>query len=121
LRFESPQQRTSFRVVSAPLQVGDFRLEPGQQIGVIIGAANRDGAEFPNADVFDIRRNPNRHLAFGVGIHNCQGKILARAQARIALAAMIRGLPTLELAQDEPAWRKNSFVRAVGRLPVRVR
>ena len=120
LRYESPLQRTTFRVATQPLTIGDYQLEPGQQFGVIMGAANRDEAEFPNADRFDIQRSPNRHLAFGGGLHDCLGKHLARLEARIALGMMINRYPRLQLLSDKPDWRRNSFFRGLKSLPARL-
>ena len=120
LRYESPEQRTSFRIVSQPLRIGDTELQPGQQIGVVIGAANRDEAAFADAHRFDIRRDPNPHVAFGVGIHHCLGKTLARTEARVALGAVLDLVPGLALA-GAPEWRRNSFFRSPTSLPVQVR
>jgi cytochrome P450 len=80
LRFESPEQRSSFRITTEPLQIRHSVIEVGQQVGIIIGAANRDPREFENPNVFDPTRRLNRHLAFGVGIHSCLGKLMARMQ-----------------------------------------
>ena len=118
LRFESPAQRSTFRIATDPVEIGGFLVEPGQQISVIIGAANRDEAEFHNPGVFDIRRTPNRHLAFGQGVHSCLGKGLARAEARIAIGKIIEHLPSLRLVESTPLWRKNSFFRGLASLPV---
>lgn len=116
LRYESPEQRTSFRIVVEPMDIEGTRMEPGQQVGVIIGAANRDEVEFENPEVFDVRRSPNRHLAFGTGIHNCLGKTLARLEARIAIAAVLEELPNLRLMDTLPVWRENSFFRGLSSL-----
>ena len=121
LRYESPEQRTSFRITVEPLEINGARMEPGQQVGIIIGAANRDDEEFANPDIFDIRRNPQRHLAFGLGIHNCLGKTLARTEARIAFSKIIEHLPTLRLVESRPSWRKNSFFRGLESLPARLK
>ena len=119
LRYESPEQRTTFRTVVEPVTIGGHALAPGDQIGVIIGAANRDDAVFPDADRFDVTRDPNPHLAFGSGGHVCLGKGLARLEARLAIAALVAAFPRLELAAAEPAWRRDSFFRALERLPAR--
>jgi len=116
LRYESPEQRTSFRIVVEPMDISGTRMEPGQQVGVIIGAANRDEAEFANPGLFDVRRSPNRHLAFGFGIHNCLGKNLARLEARIAIAVVLEELPNLRLMDTLPDWRENSFFRGLSSL-----
>ena len=117
LRYESPTQRTTFGTVVEPVAIGGHDLSPGEQIGVIIGAANRDDAVFPDAERFDVTRDPNPHLAFGSGAHVCLGKGLARLEARIALATLLEAFPHVELAAAEPTWRRNSFFRALERLP----
>jgi len=116
LRYESPEQRTSFRIMVEPMDISGTRMEPGQQVGVIIGAANRDEAEFANPGLFDVRRSPNRHLAFGLGIHNCLGKNLARLEASIAIAVVLEELPNLRLMDTLPDWRENSFFRGLSSL-----
>jgi len=118
LRFESPEQRTSFRLTKAPLEINGITVEAGKQIGVIIGSVNRDESIFRNPDVFDIRRTPNRHLAFGLGLHNCLGKTLARVEANVALTRVLDHFPGLRLRQGEPRWRRNSFFRGLEELAV---
>ena len=83
----------------------------------MLGAANRDPAVFPNPDSFDIERHPNRHVSFGHGPHFCIGAPLARLEAPIAINALLRRLPNLELATDELVW-KNTVFRGLERLPV---
>lgn len=117
LRFESPEQRSSFRIAEEPLELAGMRMEPGQQLGIIIGAANRDETEFANPDCFDIQRTPNRHLAFGLGIHSCLGNTLARLEARVALSRMQALCPSLRLLNEPPQWRRNSFFRGLEVLP----
>ncbi|MBD3790506.1 MAG: cytochrome P450 [Campylobacterales bacterium] len=118
LRYESPEQRTSFRMVLEPIEINGTKMNPGDQVGVIIGSANHDEKEFQNAEVFDIQRKPNRHLAFGIGIHNCLGKTLARVEAQIAFQKILEHLPDLELQETMPGWRKNSFFRGLKELKV---
>ncbi len=120
LRFESPEQRTSFRIAVEPIVVAGVRLEKGQQLGVIIGSANRDAAVFENPNAFHIRRTPNRHLAFGLGLHHCLGAHLSRMEARLAFKHILSQYPTLRLASDSVTWRKNSFFRGLEALPVRI-
>ena len=121
LRFESPEQRSSFRVTTDSIVIGEMRVEKGQQVGVIIGSANRDERTFPFPDTFDISRKPNRHLAFGLGIHQCLGMHLARMQARISISAFIERFPTAQLSKNKPEWRKNSFFRSLMNLPVKLK
>ena len=120
LRFESPEQRTSFRLVNEPIVVNGHKLEPDQQIGVIIGSLNRDDSVFERANEFDILRRTNKHLAFGVGLHNCLGKTLARIEARVALSLLLEAFPALALQEHRPDWRRNSFFRGLNTLRVRV-
>lgn len=120
LRHESPEQRTSFRIVREPLHIGAAALEPGMQIGVVIGSVNRDEAAFDHPEVFDIRRDPNPHLAFGVGMHHCLGKIMARVQGRVALSHLLARWPALQALDARPDWRHNSFFRGLRTLRVQV-
>ncbi len=89
LRFESSNQLGNRRAVRACV-VGGVALEPGALVTLCIGAANRDPGQFANADQLDLRREPNRHLAFGFGIHQCAGLSLARLEGRIALGRFLR-------------------------------
>ena len=72
----------------------------GSYVHIGIGAANRDPAEFPEPDQLDIRRHPNRHLAFGTGIHACAGMSLARMEAQVAIGALIRRFAGIDRAGE---------------------
>jgi pimeloyl-[acyl-carrier protein] synthase len=100
--------------VGDALQSGGARHE----ISAVIGAANRDPAHFPHPDRFDVTRQPNRHLAFGHGIHFCLGAPLARVEARIAFGQILERLPAIRLATEEPEWRPATWFRGLKRLPV---
>ena len=97
LRLESPNQLGN-RLVVERVRVGDVWLEPGTYLTLCIGAANRDPDEFPDAERFDIRRKPNRHLAFAAGAHACAGMNVARLEAQIAIVRTLQRLPRLRLA-----------------------
>jgi cytochrome P450 len=86
----------------------------------MIGSANRDPRQFPNANHFDIPRDPNPHIAFGRGIHYCLGAPLARMEARIALSDLLERFKTLKLATDPP-WkpRDSLHVHGPASLPIR--
>jgi unspecific monooxygenase len=75
-------------------------VEEGQKIAALLGAANRDPAVFREADTFDVRRDPNPHLAFGVGVHFCLGAPLARMELAESLTALFTTYPRLTLAGD---------------------
>jgi hypothetical protein len=74
------------------------RLPAGTFLTLGIGAANRDPAEFPNPDRFDVAREPNRHLAFGSGAHVCAGLNIARLEGRIAIGRLLARFPGYRLA-----------------------
>ncbi|MCY7419256.1 MAG: cytochrome P450 [Chloroflexi bacterium] len=119
LRFESPIQRT-FRRVAQDTEFGGRSLRAGQIAIQLLGAANRDPEHFDEPDSFDIRRSPNRHIAFGSGIHFCIGAPLARLEATIALSAVLRRFPDLELATPAVTWQsEKALFRCVSSLPVR--
>src|SRR5439155_14342673 len=79
LRFDSPVQATS-RVVREPLEFKGKKFEPGHTVLNLLGAANRDPAQFSDPDSLDLSRRDNRHIAFGYGIHFCLGAPLARVE-----------------------------------------
>jgi cytochrome P450 len=118
LRFRSPVQ-SMFRVTKAEVELNGQRIPPGSQVVAWIGSANRDPLQFPDPDRFDIRRTPNRHLAFGHGIHFCLGAPLARLEGLIALDALLRRLPGLAVDRSHRLHRLESeVVYGVRRLPV---
>ncbi|MCP5280048.1 MAG: cytochrome P450 [Rhodoferax sp.] len=98
LRFESSNQLGNRRATTA-CQVGGVDLPAGALVTLCIGAANRDPAQFPQADRFDLMRRDNRHLAFGFGIHQCAGLSLARLEGRIAIGRFLQRFPDYRLTQ----------------------
>ena len=116
LRYEGPFQRNR-RLATEAVELDGHLIQKGQLLVQMLGAANRDPAVFPNPDSFDIERHPNRHVSFGHGPHFCVGAPLARLEAPIAINALLRRLPNLELATEELAW-KNTVFRGLERLPV---
>jgi len=96
--------------------IGGHAIAAGTQVTLSIGAANRDPQVFEEPDRFDIGREPNRHLAFGAGPHQCAGMNLARMEARIAVAAFVARFPDYEIL---PAAERSARARFRGfqRLP----
>jgi cytochrome P450 len=92
LRFESPNQLGN-RITAEPTELGGAEISPGTQITLCIGAANRDPAAFARPDRLDIARAPNRHLAFGSGIHQCAGVGVARLEAAVAIGRFLERFP----------------------------
>src|SRR5438552_15839565 len=82
-----------------------------------IASANRDPRQFPDPDTLDVRRQPERHLAFAWGIHFCLGAWLARLEARVVLDTVFRRLPDLALAPRDPRWKPMIFLRGLESLP----
>jgi cytochrome P450 len=120
LRFISPVQFSKPRLVRRDVEFGGVSLKTGERIMAMIAAANIDPAANENPERLDPERRPNRHLAFGTGIHFCLGHQLARIEGKCALDALFRCWPKLELAVD-PAhirWRKRPGLRAIEKLPV---
>ncbi|MCH9672992.1 MAG: cytochrome P450 [Gammaproteobacteria bacterium] len=94
LRYESSNQLGN-RLVREQTVVGGVVLTPGTSITLGIGAANRDPDAFVDPDRLDISRDPNRHLAFGLGAHACAGMSLARMEGRIAIGRIVARFPQL--------------------------
>ncbi|HVA81472.1 MAG TPA: cytochrome P450 [Candidatus Binataceae bacterium] len=117
LRYDGPVQST-FRVAMRDCIVGGGEIKPGTGVFVILAAANRDPAMFPEPDRFDITRTPNAHVALGEGIHFCIGAGLARLEGTLAIAALLGRFPHLRLADpDAPLKYKGSyFLRGLVRL-----
>jgi cytochrome P450 len=99
LRLESSNQLGNRRAATDAV-LGGVAMPRGTFIHIGIGAANRDPAQFPDPDRLDIRRHPNRHLAFGTGIHACAGMSLARMEAQVAIGALVQRFATIERAGE---------------------
>jgi cytochrome P450 len=86
----------------------------------LLASANRDETAFENADQLDIARQPNRHVAFGMGVHYCLGAPLARLEGRIALQALVQRFPKMRLAvpREKLRWRGSVGLRGLRALPL---
>ena len=100
--------------------MGGTVIPKGEMVLVVITAANRDPARFPNPDVLDLTRPDNKHLAFGHSIHYCLGAPLARLEGEIALGTLLRRMPELRLgvAPETLRWRPSFGLRGLVKLPV---
>jgi hypothetical protein len=117
LRFDSPVQATS-RVLREELVIDGQSIAPGEEAVVLLGAANRDPAAFPEPDRLDVERRDNRHVAFGFGIHFCPGAGLARLEAELAVGTLLRSAPRYELTTDKLVRRPGMLFRGLESLPV---
>lgn len=117
LRFDSPVQMTG-RIAREDVTLGGRMIAAGNVVIVVLGAANRDPARFQDPDRLDIIRPNNTSLSFGGGIHFCLGSMLARAEAEIAIPALLRTFPKLRLRSDTVSWRTTLVLRGATSLPI---
>jgi cytochrome P450 len=118
LRYDSSVQVTARTALEAVI-AGGVGIEKGETILCLLGAANRDPAVYDDPDRLDITRHNVRPMSFGGGIHFCLGAQLARIEAEIAIATLLRRLPTLTLDDPwAPDWRPTFVLRGLNRLPV---
>lgn len=107
------------RIAAVDTRIDGQAVGAGQWVMAWMASANRDPAEFPRADVFDVRRQPNRHLTLGHGIHFCLGAALSRMETRIALTVMLRRLRDVKLVAGAPLVPHVSpFAYGMEQLPV---
>jgi hypothetical protein len=99
LRYESSNQLGN-RMTVETTELGELKLPPGTPVTLCIGGANRDPAQFPDPERFDVGRNPNRHLAFATGAHQCAGMALARLEGAIAISHFLARFPNYALAGE---------------------
>jgi cytochrome P450 len=117
LRFEPPVQFTD-RAVVAPCEIGGVALAPGAIVAVAIAAANRDPERFPEPERFDVARDGERHLSFGLGAHFCLGAALARLETELAIGGLLRRFPDFRATAEAPEWRRSAVLR--GPLSLRI-
>jgi cytochrome P450 PksS len=123
LRYTSPVETATERFAREDVTVAGVTIPPGSLVLAVIASANRDERQFPEPDKLDLTREPNRHLAFGLGIHFCLGAALARLEGQIAISALLRRAPGLRLAVAPEAlrWRRGLVLRGLAALPVTLR
>ena len=117
LRRDGPVQFTN-RVALEDVVLGGKTIRRGELVFLFLAAANRDPAHFPEPDRLDVTRQPHKHLALGLGHHFCLGAPLARLEAQIAFATILRRLPNLRLETEHLQYRDNFNLRILQSLPV---
>ncbi len=118
LRFDPPLHMFT-RYALEHVVIGGERLKPGDQIGLMLGAANRDPTRYPDPDRFDPTRDASGHTSFGAGIHFCLGAPLARLEIEVALPILFARLPKLALA-EAPRYRDTYHFHGLERLVLKI-
>ena len=122
-RYTNPVEHGTPRFALEDVEIAGQRIRKGEMVVLLLAAANRDETVFAEPDRFDIlRRDHNRHLALGFGLHYCLGSSLARLETKIAINALLRRFPDLALGvpRDTIRWRQATGLRGVLNLPVRL-
>ncbi len=107
LRYDTPSQLFE-RTATRDVEINEITVLEGQRIAAMLGSANRDPDVFADADIFDVGRDPNPHIAFGAGIHFCLGAPLARLEMQQSLPLLAERMPGLTLADG--ARQRDTFV-----------
>jgi len=117
LRYVSPVHTLGRRTLQE-VTIRGVTIPPNSSIYLLVGAANRDPAKFPDPEKLDINRPPARSLGFGYGIHFCVGAALARLESQVAFDTILKRLPDLKMTVDTPEFRPNYSLRGLVSLPV---
>jgi cytochrome P450 len=116
----SPPLHYFRRTLAADTAVRGQPIAAGEKVAMMYPSANRDEEVFAEPEVFDVRRHPNPHLAFGIGEHFCLGVHLARLEGRVFLEELLTAWRGVELT-GEPARQRSNLNNALKALPIRVR
>lgn len=117
LRYEAPSP-VNARWVNRDVELHGQTIPAGSKLILLNGSADRDERHFEDADVYDVRRKIDRHVAFGYGAHFCVGAALARLEARIAIEETLARFPTWDIDDAELEWVHTSTVRGFAKVPI---
>lgn len=106
------------RIAVEDLTIGGQSIRAGDQVLLMLAAANRDPEKFRCPEAIDPARRPNPHIAFGAGSHLCLGAALGRSVMVLLVTALLEGFPNLRLAATPPQWREQRNIRGLASLPV---
>jgi cytochrome P450 len=120
LRYDSPVQATD-RVASEDCEIDGHAIRQGEFVVTLLGAANRDPARFPQPDRLDLARDDGPPVSFGQGPHFCLGAHLARLEAQIAIASLLRRFPDLDGPSQPAGWVPSMVLRGPSELPLSLR
>ncbi|MDC0746739.1 cytochrome P450 family protein [Polyangium mundeleinium] len=121
LRYCGPVETTTYRFALEDVEIGGVTIRKNELVLASLLSADHDESRFPDADRFDVGRKPNKHIAFGYGIHFCLGAPLARLEAVIAVETLLRRLPRMKLAVPREDLEPSSMLlllHAKKRLPI---
>jgi cytochrome P450 len=118
LRYSGPAKEM-MRRTTQDVTLAGVTIPKGEIVLALLAAANRDPAQFPDPNRFDITREPRPHVAFGFGIHFCVGAPLSRLEGRVAFEEILRRLPAFSRARDEVEWHASTILRGLKSLPLR--
>ena len=120
IRYDGPVERATMRFAAEDVEYGGRTINRGDAVSLVLAGADHDPAHFACPERFDITRENNRHLGFGLGIHYCLGSALARVEGQIAINTLLQRFPTLRLTTpvDQLKWRKIPIMRGLHHLPV---
>ena len=110
LRYDSPVQTTD-RVATVDCEIAGHPIRRGAVVALLLGAANRDPARFAEPDRLDLGRQDNHHVSFGHGAHFCLGAALARVEAQIVIATLLRRFPDFDGEQHPREWKRSIVLR----------
>jgi cytochrome P450 len=117
LRYDPPFQYMQ-RVAKEDFEIAGTKIAQGEWVWLLLGAANRDPAMFPDPDRLDVTRTHSHQIAFGQGIHYCPGAPLGRLEGQIAFDALVRRFAEFRLATDRLEWLPKVPNRGLKALPV---
>lgn len=120
LRYGNPVEHGNVRVALDDIEVAGRRIPKGSIVVLLLASANRDESIFDRPECFDVARDPNKHLAFGFGIHYCLGAPLSRLEGQIAVRQIVSRFPHMRLATnpDQLRWRTAMAIRGLEQLPI---
>jgi cytochrome P450 family 142 subfamily A polypeptide 1 len=117
LRWVTPIKNMA-RTVTRDVELHGETMHEGDQLILLYPSANRDPRVFEDPDRFDVRRNPNPHIAFGFGPHFCMGASLARLELNVMFSELLRRLPDLHLVGEAMPRRNSNFISGPEAMPV---